>query len=152
MAIRIIMQKLTLSLFFLFLAACAKNLEERAERGDVEAQYKLARQYQDSAQGDGYYDPADMQCAIRWYELAAEQGHAKAQCNLAYIYESGLSVPVDSLRAIELYKESASQGYAPAQWSLAVAYYNGDGIDQDRTKAYPFICLLYTSPSPRDCS
>ena len=62
MAIRIIMQKLTLSLFFLFLAACAKNLEERAERGDVEAQYKLARQYQDSAQGDGYYDPADMQC------------------------------------------------------------------------------------------
>lgn len=78
MAIRIIMQKLTLSLFFLFLAACAKNLEERAERGDVEAQYKLARQYQDSAQGDGYYDPADMQCAIRWYELAAEQGTCKS--------------------------------------------------------------------------
>jgi hypothetical protein len=41
--------------------------------------------------------PQDYTEAMKWYRLAAEQGHAKAQLNIAVMYGNGQGVPKDYL-------------------------------------------------------
>lgn len=48
----------------------------------------------------------------------AEQGHAKSQYALGYLYRHGLGVPKDDRKALIWIKKSATQGYAPAQKAL----------------------------------
>jgi TPR repeat protein len=43
--------------------------------------------------------PQDEQATVRWYRKAAEQGHAKAQCNLGAMYVGGRGVTQDYVRA-----------------------------------------------------
>ncbi len=56
----------------------ADALRVRAEAGDAEAQVNLAFMY---TAGLGTH-PQDDAEAMRWYRLAADQGHAGAQYNL----------------------------------------------------------------------
>ncbi len=63
--------------------------------------------------GDGV--EKDMKEAIRLYELAAGQGNAVAQKNLAICYKNGDGVEKDMKEAIRLYELSADQGNAVAQ-------------------------------------
>jgi TPR repeat protein len=61
-------------------------------------------------------------------KLAAEQGNASAQVNLAVLYENGLGgLPKDDREAARLYKLAADQGNALAQVSLGVFYETGRG-------------------------
>jgi len=48
--------------------------------------------------------------AIRWYRLAAEQGHADAQYNLGRMFEEGQGVAQDTAEAIRWYRLAAEQG------------------------------------------
>ena len=66
---------------------------------------------------------------------AAEQGDAKAQCNLGYAYYTGNGVPKDDVESVKWYRKSAEQGYAKAQYTLGIAYYNGEGVPKDSEKA-----------------
>ena len=52
-----------------------------AEKGNPEAQYNVGWNY---FHGEGV--PQDNKEALKWYRLAAEQGHAKAQFNLGGRY------------------------------------------------------------------
>jgi TPR repeat protein len=52
--------------------------------------------------------------AVRWYSLAAEQGHAAAQYHLGNMYVNGDGVTQDSVEGYLLYRLSADQGYAYA--------------------------------------
>jgi TPR repeat protein len=69
--------------------------------------------------------PQDYQEAERWYRLAAEQGHAKAQYNLGVMYTNGKGVPQDYVQAhtwINLAASRATTGeakYRLARDSLA---------------------------------
>ena len=71
----------------------ASLLEQRAQSGDVEAQYQLASLYR-SGRGVAHDDVA----AFQWMKAAAEKGHAKAQFNLAKMYLAGRGVAVDTTR------------------------------------------------------
>ena len=62
--------------------------------------------------GDGV--PQDHAEATRLYRLAAEQGDARAQCNLGLMYEHGDGVPQDHAEAARLYRLAADQGDARA--------------------------------------
>jgi hypothetical protein len=42
---------------------------------------------------DGKGVPQDDVEAVRWYRLAADQGHANAQYNLGVMYDIGAGVP-----------------------------------------------------------
>jgi TPR repeat protein len=44
--------------------------------------------------------PQDYKTAVKWYSLAAEQGHGSAQSNLGSMYYKGDSVPQDYVRAL----------------------------------------------------
>ena len=43
--------------------------------------------------------PQDYTEALKWYRLAAEQGHAAAQFNLGLMYENGQGVPQEYVQA-----------------------------------------------------
>ena len=57
----------------------------------------------------------DLGKAAELYQKAADQGNAKAQMNLGWLYENGQGVPKDLGKAAELYQKAADQGDAPAQ-------------------------------------
>ena len=129
---------------------------EIAEKGDAGVQNHL---------GDTYYLnllPQNNHSAEKWYRLAAEQGHAAAQYNLAYLYDQGFGVPQNN-RAVEkwsrlvaeqgdvatqndealkkYYTLVAEQGDAAAQNNLAAMYYLGHGIPKNYETAVEWFTL-----------
>ena len=53
--------------------------------------------------------PRDYAEALRLYQLAAEQGHAVAQGNLAVMYDFGLGIPQDYAEVARWYRLAAEQ-------------------------------------------
>ena len=74
--------------------------------------------------------------AVRWYRLAADQGHAVAQFNLGVHYYNGKGVPQDDVEALAWYRKAAEQWYADALYNLGVMYSTGRGVPQDGVEAY----------------
>ena len=58
--------------------------------------------------------PKDDQLAIKWYKLAAEQGHARAQAALGGMYALGQGVPKDYVLAYKWVNLAAAQGHKNA--------------------------------------
>ena len=63
--------------------------------------------------------PTDLEVAAEWYRKAADQGHAKAQYELGFLYLSGNGVPADFKVALEWYRKAADNGDPQAQYWLA---------------------------------
>jgi hypothetical protein len=79
--------------------------------------------------GDGVEQ--DFVEAAGWYKIAAERGSARAQHNLALMYENGEGVPQDVAEAARWYRQAADQGSAASQNNLAALYEYGEGVPQD---------------------
>jgi len=73
--------------------------------------------------------------AANWYKMAAEKGHARAQHNLALMYENGQGFSRDLAEAAKWYRVAAEQGNAGSQNNLGALYESGDGVPQDSTIA-----------------
>ena len=56
--------------------------------------------------------------AVKYYKLAAEQKHDKAQFNLGRCYEKGIGVIKDTEEAAKYYKFAADQGHDSAKEKL----------------------------------
>lgn len=91
--------------------------------------------------------------AVKWFRLAAEQGHADAQCRLGRCYEWGTVVAVDKVEAAKWYRKAAEQGNTDAKDRLAAL--TGDPSakptpsakppksgQQDNSDDYFSICLV----------
>lgn len=86
-------------------------LTSLANKGDAEAQVVLGNSY--AAGGGGVLrDDAE---AVRWYALAAAQGHMKGQLYLGQMYRDGRGVPKDEARALEWLRKAEAQGEAAAR-------------------------------------
>ena len=73
---------------------------------DVEAKIMLGIKYERG--GNGFIK--DYKEALRWYSLAAEQGDARAQNYLGYMYYLGRGVPRDNVRAHMWFNLSKASG------------------------------------------
>jgi hypothetical protein len=73
--------------------------------------------------------------AVKWFGLAARQGLAEAQFNLALILANGDGVPKDAAQAAHWCRLAAEQGFAPAQDRLGVMYIQGEGVARDEAEA-----------------
>ena len=73
--------------------------------------------------------------AARFFRIAAAQGDAKAQFNLALFYQQGLGVEQNGSEAFHWYHEAAEQGVAEAQFNLALCYQQGLGVEQNDSEA-----------------
>ncbi|MBO5122781.1 MAG: sel1 repeat family protein, partial [Oscillospiraceae bacterium] len=85
--------------------------------------------------GVQYFKQGDHVQAVRFFRMAAEDGEAAAQFNLALCYEQGEGVEKSQSEAIRWYRAAAEQGVVEAQLSLASYYFDGDGVAQDLSKA-----------------
>ncbi|MFQ5659162.1 MAG: hypothetical protein ACE5GZ_01970 [Gammaproteobacteria bacterium] len=77
----------------------------------------------------------DYNTAAKEFKRLAEQGDAKAQANLGYMYYVGEGLPQSYEEAAKWYRKAAVQGDKDAQYNLAVAYSFGEGIKQNYKEA-----------------
>ena len=83
-------------------------------------------------------------CAVSYtHLLAAEQGHAPAQCNLGVCCLNGIGMEADAPQGVEWLERAAAQDFARALCILADCCKTGSGLAQDQPRA--MACLLYTS-------
>ncbi len=101
-------------------------LTQRATSGDAEAQFELARAYED---GKGL--PQDDAKAVEWFRRSAEQGNAQAQNSLGVMYALGRGVTRDREEAVRWYKKAAKLGLPEAIYNVAISYYNGEGSEEN---------------------
>ncbi len=86
-------------------------------------------------EAEAAYQRGDYAAAISWLRPLAEQGHARAQYNLGFMYYNGQGVPQDYAEAVKWYRKAVEQGNAGAQYNLGLMYSNGLGVPQDDAKA-----------------
>ena len=93
------------------------------------------------------YGRGDFPAAFREWQTSAEQGDARAEANLAYLYAEGHGVPQDCQKAVYWFEKAAAQGSDHARYGLGVFYYSGRCVSQDLVKAYMWFNLAAASGS-----
>ena len=68
--------------------------------------------------GIKHYQSGNYTEAVRYFRLAAEQGHAGAQYNLGVCYTKGYGVTQNYIEAVKYFRLAAEQGHAEAIGSL----------------------------------
>jgi TPR repeat protein len=100
-----------------------ENMSFIDKEESAEDQFNLAVNYEFGQLGS----VQDISKAVSYYTKAAERGLAKAQHNLALVYEHGKGVSADQQKAIDWYTKAAEQGLPDSQMNLA-EYYSRDNI------------------------
>ena len=96
------------------------DIEEKANSGDAESQYKLGKSYY-----IGINDEQDYKVAFDWFMKSAKQGHIDATYNLGLCYYYGLGVEKNFNEASKYFRIAAYKGHAMAQYKLANCFYYG---------------------------
>jgi len=65
----------------------------------------------------------------------ADQGDARAQYNLGYMYDTGRGVPENDAEAVKWWLKAADQGFADAQYNLGSMYAHGLGVPENDSEA-----------------
>jgi TPR repeat protein len=86
-------------------------------------------------EGVAAYKHGDYATTLREFRPLAEQGDAKAQGLLGFMYDNGHGVVQDYAEAVKWYRKAAEQGNADAQSNLGNRYANGQGVVQDHAAA-----------------
>ena len=92
----------------------------------AEALFLEGRAY---ANGEGRTQ--DFAKAAELYRKAAEQGNAKAQNNLAWLYIEGKGMAKDAAEGLKWLRKAAEQGTAKSQDSLGYILTKGQGVPKD---------------------
>ena len=93
-----------------------------AERGKGWAMHLIAQDYEHGRDVQKSHKAARL-----WYERAAEQGHATAQCDLGLMHYNGEGGPVSMEQARVWYGRAAEQGHASSQYNLGLMHHKGKG-------------------------
>jgi TPR repeat protein len=106
----------------------ADRLKVNADKGDNEARYKLAQYYQTK------FDDKE---SLRYFQLAAENGHINAQEELGEMMLKGIKGVIlpSTEEGAGWYEKAAKQGSASAQFKLARIYESGVGVERDLDQA-----------------
>ncbi len=85
--------------------------------------------------GEIYYFSGNHAEAVKWYQKAAEKGHAAAQNNLGNAYCFGQGTGKNEALAVRWYYKAAAQEYAAAMCNLGNCYYDGSGVKKSPEEA-----------------
>lgn len=105
------------------------DLKKKAESGDVAAQNEMAASFLTQ-------EPPNLEEAVKWLRLAADQGDAGAQNNLGVLYMQGDGVKEGHKEAAKLFRRAADQGIPSAQANIGSCYAQGAGVPQSWEEAY----------------
>jgi hypothetical protein len=106
-------------------------LRQKVGENDLYFQFWVGRCYY-NGEGGIEKNPAE---AIKWYTLAAQQGHAIAQNILGARYHLGEGVEQDYQKARDYYMFSREQGNWAASKNLGSLYRKALGVPKDLVKA-----------------
>lgn len=115
-------------------AAAAGSAQEQVMRGDMYWSGTGVRQ--------------DYAEAVRWYRLAADQGHVGAMGTVASAYYMGKGVERDYREALRYHTLAAEKGHANSQTMLGIMYHKGQGTAKDREKALHYLRLAAAQNEP----
>lgn len=90
---------------------------------------------------DKAYLRGDYDKALPDLQFLAHGGEARAQYDLALLYDKGQGVPQSDAEAMRWYERAAEQGEPRAQYNLGLMHLNGQGVQPDVVKAYYWISL-----------
>lgn len=127
--------------------AAADGWRELALAGDSDAQFLLGLLHDEGQLGE-----ADANEAVRWYALAAAQGHAAAQCNLGLCHYEGRGVLRSNEHAALWFERAAEQGFAKAQNNLAVMHMLGQVPQADPERARALLAQAAAGGDPKAIS
>jgi len=96
--------------------------------------------------------------AVSWYRKSAEQGNAKGQIDLAFMYENGKGVQKNQAEAFKWYLAAADHdvtsdrshihAIADARYALARMYEDGRGVKKDKITAIMWFLLAKDAGGP----
>lgn len=101
-----------------------------AKKGNLEAQYQLASNYE----ARFFFNNA-----FKWYEKAAEKGHADSQLSLGYLYYFGRGADVDQKMAFRWFTKAAQKNDTYAQSWLGVLLRDGEGTPINLKQAFQWF-------------
>ena len=108
-----------------------------AVQGDGAAAFTVGAAFENGSNGV----VKDLKEAFRYYQMGATAGNAKAQFNLANMYESGRGCSTDIRQAYLWYEKAAEQGEWEAQYNLGLFLIDGKGCDVDSTLAHMWFSV-----------
>lgn len=108
-----------------------EEIKKRAESGHAFAQFEMGQYFEFGKAGV----VQDFLHAKTWYQKSADQGFAKAQYNLAMLYQHGRGVDTDYHKALEYYQLAAAQNDPWAFNNIGFLYAHGRGVEQNPEEA-----------------
>jgi TPR repeat protein len=79
-----------------------------------------------------------------WWPLA-EQGDAKAQASIGFLYYSGKGVRRDDQQSLFWFNRAAEAGQPTAQFFLGLHYYYGRGVRRDLARAHSWCDIALSN-------
>ncbi|KAG2199583.1 hypothetical protein INT47_012183 [Mucor saturninus] len=107
-----------------------QNYDNQARSNESNAYYYMARIYYHGLGVD-----RDLEKAFQLFKISADQGQAKAQCQLGNMYCTGEIMPQNDNLAFALFEKAANQDDSIAQNNLGVFYIEGRVSPPNRDKA-----------------
>lgn len=112
------------------------DLLNRAEAGDTGAQMMLGVMF---SSGTGV--PKDDEESVKWFRLAANQGHARAQLSLGMMHAQGQGTPQDNVKAYLWTSMAAAQGEEDALEARDLIGGQLDADTRDRAQQLATRCF-----------
>jgi hypothetical protein len=108
---------------------------------------------QDFRSGLSAYDSGDYIRAFHDWVGLAEQGDAKAQAGIGFLFHKGLGVSQDDAEAASWFIKAAEKGQAEAQLLLGSLFFFGNGVPQSYVTAYAWCEIAETNgqSDAQDC-
>ncbi len=97
-------------------------------------------------EGVQFYITGEYDKALAEFKPLAEQGDAKAQYFMGFLYHHGYGMKVNEVEAAKWFRMGADQGEWQSQYYLGVIYEKGVGIPKDLAAAHMWLSLAATNP------
>lgn len=108
-------------------------LSKSAEQGNKNAIERLFDM------GVDFHEKKDFPAAASCYQVAANQGHARAQAILGDCYLSGRGVEKDERQAVYWLRKAAEQDDSHAEFLLGNCYLSGTGVEENRLEGVRWL-------------
>ena len=128
--------KLGIVIFSFLLIACASEKEQNANESQTSEVVSSEQQTNVEQKTEAKQEVVKTQAddSVSSIIKAAENGDARAQYDLGYIYSWGGGVPEDSEQALYWTEKAAENGYVYAQDRLGSWYYRGKNTPKNTEK------------------
>lgn len=98
-----------------------------------------AAELQDAIQA---YHAGDYDTAMQIYRELADQGDARGQFGVGYMFHYGHGVKKDQAEALKWFNQAAEKGDVKARQYLGIMYQKGEGVEKDLVAAHKWYTLF----------